>query len=106
MRVGHIAVTGLIRELRSGLLNAMLLALIVAVAAVSAVGFFIDRVERGMQAQAAEFLAADARVQDSGVLDELSERARQQGLQTAHTLIFPECRGLQRKPSVGFYQGC
>lgn len=84
-----IAWLGLVRELRSGLLNAMLLALAVAVSAVTAVGFFTDRVERGMAMQAAEFLAADARVRDARPLDSLTARARELGLETAHTLVFP-----------------
>ncbi|MFP4295173.1 MAG: ABC transporter permease [Halothiobacillaceae bacterium] len=89
MNLVRIALVGLLRELRSGLLNAMLLALAVAVAAVTAVGFFTDRVERGMQAQAAEFLAADARVSDARPLDTLEEKARALGLDTARTLSFP-----------------
>ncbi len=47
------------RDLRTGELRALLVALVVAVAAVTAVGFFTDRVKQGMAAQAGELLAAD-----------------------------------------------
>ncbi len=47
------------RDLKSGELAILALALVVAVAAVSAVGFFTDRVERAMERQAGDILAAD-----------------------------------------------
>ncbi len=47
------------RDWRSGELRLLMLALVVAVAALTAVGFFTDRVERAMVLQANEILAAD-----------------------------------------------
>ncbi|MDD3609608.1 MAG: ABC transporter permease [Halothiobacillaceae bacterium] len=88
--VSGLALRGLWRELRGGSLGAMLLALCVAVAAVSAVAFFTDRVERGMQAQAGEFLAADRRLSSANAFDAaLDEDARALGLRVARTLGFP-----------------
>lgn len=84
-----LAWSGLVRELRAGLLTPMLAALMVAVAAVSAVGFFTDRVDAGMRAQAAEFLAADSRIDSPGDLANVRNVARKLGLQTAETLVFP-----------------
>jgi len=84
-----LAWSGLVRELRAGLLTTMLMALIVAVAAVSAVGFFTDRVDGGMRAQAAEFLAADARIDSPDPLDAVRRQARELGLETTDTLVFP-----------------
>ena len=49
----------LMREWRAGELHVLVAALVVAVAAVTAVGFFTDRVERAMTLQASELLAAD-----------------------------------------------
>ncbi len=80
---------GLLRELRSGSLATMLLALIVAVAAVTAVGFFVDRVDAAMRAQAAEFLAADARITAPTSLHPTRQQAQALGLTTADTLEFP-----------------
>lgn len=47
------------RDFRSGELRLLVLALIIAVAAVSAVGFFTNRVEQAMTLQANQVLAAD-----------------------------------------------
>lgn len=80
---------GLLRELQSGALITMFLALVIAVAAVTAVGFFTDRVDAGMRAQAAEFLAADGRIESPDPLDIWQQKARALGLNTAQTLEFP-----------------
>lgn len=87
--IGRIAAKGLWRELQSGMLTTMLAALIVAVAAVTAVGFFTDRVDAGMRAQAAEFLAADGRIDAPDPLDQVRETAQGLGITTADTLTFP-----------------
>ncbi|MEW5837323.1 MAG: FtsX-like permease family protein [Pseudomonadota bacterium] len=80
---------GLWRELKNGALTTMLLALLVAVAAVTAVGFFTDRVDQAMRAQASEFLAADGRIASPQPLQVQLEQARELGLTTAQTLEFP-----------------
>ncbi|MBN2856216.1 MAG: FtsX-like permease family protein [Halothiobacillaceae bacterium] len=80
---------GLWRELKNGALTTMLLALIVAVASVTAVGFFTDRVDAGMRAQAAEFLAADGRITSPDSLAKPLAQAQTLGLATAQTLQFP-----------------
>ncbi|MFZ0469757.1 MAG: hypothetical protein WAL92_12625, partial [Thiogranum sp.] len=49
----------LLRDWRGGELRILAVALVIAVTSVSAVGFFTDRVDRGMQQQAAELIAAD-----------------------------------------------
>lgn len=87
--IGRIAAQGLWRELQSGLLTTMLAALIVAVAAVTAVGFFTDRVDGGMRAQAAEFLAADGRIDAPDSLEKIQRQAQTLGITTANTLAFP-----------------
>ncbi|MDY0134966.1 MAG: hypothetical protein RBS14_04675, partial [Atribacterota bacterium] len=70
---------GLWRELRSGALITMFLALLIAVAAVTAVGFFTDRVDAGMRAQAAEFLAADGRIESPDPLAAWQQKAQALG---------------------------
>jgi putative ABC transport system permease protein len=89
LRLMALAWHGLWRELRSGALITMFLALAIAVAAVTAVGFFTDRVDAGMRAQAAEFLAADGRIESPDSLNALQQKARALGLTTAQTLAFP-----------------
>lgn len=85
----RLAWQGLVREVQNGLLTPMLLALLVAVSAVTAVGFFVDRVDGAMRAQAAQFLAADARVEAPSPLDAALETARELDLTTSRQVTFP-----------------
>lgn len=78
------------RDFRLASLRILLTALIVAVAAVSAVGFFTDRVSRAMKQQAGNLLAADLRVVAARQLPaEVNEKAIELGLQTATVTSFP-----------------
>jgi putative ABC transport system permease protein len=47
------------RDWRGGELNILALGLVIAVTSITAVGFFTDRIERGLQMQSAELIAAD-----------------------------------------------
>ncbi len=86
----RLSLRALRRDWRSGEIRVIGLALIVAVAAVTAVGFFTDRVERAMSRQATELLGADLVIASSApVQASILEEARRRGLATAHTLSFP-----------------
>lgn len=78
------------RDLAAGELRVLALALVVAVASVTAVGFFTDRVGRAVQQQAADVLAADL-LASSGtpVRDEWLQAAQERGLDTALHTRFP-----------------
>jgi putative ABC transport system permease protein len=66
------------------------IALVIAVASVTSVGFFTDRIERAMARQASEVLAADLRIESNQPLPEqLLEEAQKRGLANAATLSFP-----------------
>ena len=74
----------LAREWRAGDLLVLFLALFVAVAALTGVGFLVDRIDRAMQLQASEVLAADLRLQSPDVIgDRYEEPATSRGLRTA-----------------------
>ncbi len=78
------------RDWRSGELRLLAVALVVAVAAVTAVGFFTDRVERAMALQASEILAADLVLTSNNPIPErFSGFAEASGMATASTLSFP-----------------
>jgi putative ABC transport system permease protein len=78
------ALRSLRREWRSGELAVLWLSLVVAVAALTGVGFLVDRIGRAVQAQASEVLAADARVESPEVLaPQLQQHALQLKLQSA-----------------------
>ena len=77
------------REWRAGELRVLIAGVIVAVAAITAVGFFTDRMNRGMELGATELLAADLLVRSTTpVKDEIAAEAQRRGLQTAETVSF------------------
>lgn len=81
---------GFLRELKSGELTVLLLALTVGVGAISAVGLATDRVSQVVERRASESLAADLVVRSSErIPDEYEALAREAGLASARTLEFP-----------------
>ncbi|MEP7312399.1 MAG: FtsX-like permease family protein [Pseudomonadota bacterium] len=76
----------LLREWRSGELGVLFLALVVAVAALTGVGFLVDRVNRAVQLQASEVLGADLRLQSPRVISRrYLDEAAKRGLTTTQT---------------------
>jgi putative ABC transport system permease protein len=72
------------REWRSGELGVLLLALTVAVAALTGVGFLVGRVATAVDLQAAEVLAADLRLGSPDPIDKkYEEEAARRGIHTA-----------------------
>ncbi len=83
------ATRALIRDLRAGELSVLLLAIIVAVTAMTAVGFFTDRVGRAIRLQASAVLAADLVIRSPAPIEpSFVETAREQGLRTAESMSF------------------
>ena len=70
MRSLRFAFRNLWRDLKSGEISVLLLALTVAVLSLTAVGFFTNRISQGVRAQATEVLAADLRVEAPRALPE------------------------------------
>jgi len=84
------ALRALGRDWRAGELGILVIALVIAVASVTSVGFFTDRIRQAMDQQAGELLAADLVVLSGEPVGEHLEReAVRRGLGTAHTLAFP-----------------
>ena len=78
------------RDLRSGELRLLILAVTLAVAALTAVGFFADRLQGGLQRDARQLLGGDAVISSDNLPPAaFEERARALGLQVVHTLGFP-----------------
>lgn len=78
------------RELRSGELRLLFAALAVAVAAVTAVGFFTDRIRLALEFEAQQLMGGDLVIlSDHPLADGYSAEARRSGLQIAETLLFP-----------------
>lgn len=86
MRAISHALRTLGREWKSGELGVLLLALTIAVAALTAVGFVVSRVKSAVDLQASEVLAADLRLESPQPLDpSYSEEARRRGLAVAYS---------------------
>ena len=90
MRALHFALLALLRDWRSGELAVLLAALLVAVTALTGVGFFTDRIAQAVLQRAAEVIAADLRLSSTKPPDASYEAlAAEYGIQTARTVSFP-----------------
>lgn len=88
--LNKLALRFLYRDGRSGELRLLVVALILAVAAVTAVGFFADRVRQSLMVEASQLLGADLVVAaDHPLALSMEERASARGLQLARTVSFP-----------------
>jgi putative ABC transport system permease protein len=89
------ALRNLLRDLKSGELAVLMLALLVAVASLTAVGFFTSRIGRAVERQAGEVLAADLRLESARpIATGYEDEARRRGLAVAR---------LESMPSVVFF---
>ena len=82
--------SSLIRDWRAGELRLLVLAVTLAVAALTAVSFFADRLQGGLARDARALIGGDAVLaSDNAPPPEFEARARELGLSTARTLGFP-----------------
>ena len=78
------------RDLRAGELRLIIVAVLLAVAALTSVGFFADRLQAGLQRDARQLLGGDVVVvSDNPTPAAFVDQAQQQGLQTVATASFP-----------------
>ena len=79
----------LVRDWRAGETMILVVALLVAVAAMSAVGLFTNRVRQAVTQQAGEVLASDLRLEsDYPITPEYDRLATEREIQTAHVVNF------------------
>ncbi len=78
------------RDWRAGELRLLLIAVTLAVAALTSVGFFADRLQNGLQRDARALIGGDAVINsDNPPPPAFAEQARSLGLQAVETLGFP-----------------
>ena len=78
------------RDLRSGELRVLLLSVALAVAALTSVGFFADRIKGGLQRDARQLLGGDAVIVSDNVPPaDFTQRAKNLGLAVASSVSFP-----------------
>jgi putative ABC transport system permease protein len=86
----HLAWRQLARDFRAGELRLLMVAVTLAVAALSAVGFFADRLNHGLARDARQLLGGDAIVaSDQPAPAAFAAKARAMGLAVASTATFP-----------------
>jgi putative ABC transport system permease protein len=79
-----------VRDWRAGELRLLAAALVIAVAAVTSVGFFVDRIRLGLERDATQLLGADVVLSsDQPLRGDIITRAEGDGLQVASTVTFP-----------------
>ncbi|GIS20625.1 MAG: hypothetical protein CM15mP120_25410 [Pseudomonadota bacterium] len=76
------------RDVRSGEMGLLLVALLVAVGTVTSISLFVDRLQGALVQESASFLAADRQISSSRKFPELFAKAQEKGLQTAQALVF------------------
>ena len=80
----------LLRDLRAGELRLLIVAVMLAVAALTAVGFFADRLKGSLQRDARQLLGGDAVVRSDGVTPAVFiAKAQALGLKAVSTVTFP-----------------
>jgi len=78
------------RDWRAGELRLLLAALVIAVASIASVGFFVDRMRQALALEARQLLGADlVIVSDQPVPAQWADEARGLGLRIAQTVNFP-----------------
>ena len=78
------------RDWRAGELRLLLVAVTLAVAALTSVGFFADRLDNGLQRDARQLLGGDVVIaSDQPAPARFSQQAQALGLQQVNTLGFP-----------------
>lgn len=78
------------RDWRAGELRLLMVAVFLAVSALTAVGFFADRLQKGLELNARQLIGGDVVVaSDQPLPAEFAEQASADGLRVAHTATFP-----------------
>lgn len=88
--VWRLAWRQMLRDFRAGELRLLLVAVILAVAALSAVGFFADRLQTGLARDAAQLMGGDVVIHSDHALPAaLAQQAQAKGWRWSETATFP-----------------
>ena len=88
--IWRLAAHQMLRDFRAGELRLLMVAVTLAVAALTAVGFFADRLNQGLARDARQLMGGDAIVaSDNPTPTDFIEQARASGLRVAGSVTFP-----------------
>ncbi len=89
------------RDWRAGELRLLLAALVIAVASIASVGFFVDRMRQALSLEARQLLGADLVIAaDRPIAADFAEQARSRGLRVASTVNFPSMAVAGGRPQL------
>ena len=95
----------LVRDARAGELRILLAALVIAVASVTSVGFFADRIGRALHQESHQLIGADFVVSsDRPIPAALSDAALQRGLRVARAINFPSMASAAGKTQLAGFK--
>ena len=78
------------RDIRSGEMGLLLVALVVAVGTVTSISLFVDRLHQALLQESANFLAADRQISSSQPIPaDFVEKASARNLEQTQTMVFP-----------------
>ena len=102
MRTLRLAFRMMLRDLRAGELHLLGLAIVIAVASLTSVGFLADRVGRALDREANQLLGGDLLLRaDKPWPDAFTDEARARGLQTAKTVLFTSMASTAETAALG-----
>ena len=94
MKTIRVAIRMMLRDLRAGELHLLGLAIVIAVASLTSVGFLADRVARGLDREANQLLGGDLLLRaDRPWGRQFVEEARRRGLRVVETVLFTSMVG-------------
>jgi len=101
----RLALRMLVRDARAGELRVLLAALIIAVASVTSVGFFADRIGRALSLESHQLIGADFVLSsDRPIPASFAEEAARQGLRVARATNFPSMSSLGEKSHLAGFK--
>ncbi len=84
-----LAIRLLLRDWHAGELKVLLIALVIAVASMTSIGIFTNRIEHSMTDQAGKFLGADMLIKSSRAIDQsIIFKAKESGLRSSEAISF------------------
>ncbi|MDX9886446.1 ABC transporter permease [Thauera sp.] len=102
IRTLRLAFRMMLRDLRAGELHLLGLAIVIAVASLTSVGFLADRVGRALDREANQLLGGDLLLRaDRPWSESFIEEARGRGLQTAKTVLFTSMASTAETAALG-----
>lgn len=105
MRTLMLSLRMLARDARAGELRLLLTALVIAVASVTSVGFFVDRISRALTQESHQLIGADFVVSgDRPLPAEFADEARRRGLAVTQVVGFPSMASLGEKSHLAGFK--